>query len=349
MVSAKVSQQKQREESNLQIGARVAACNQQTEALSFTFCVLAGQFAMFTSRNELPLAEDLRVFLKVIRKGSFAAASEELGVSPAYVSKRIGVLERVLKARLMHRTTRNIKLTDAGEQAHRWAIRILDDMEGFVGEMTNVRHEPRGLLHICSSFGFGRNHVAPAVARLSSLYQDLEVRLDVFDRVVDIVGEGFDLEIRVGDDLPTQHIAKKLVANHRILCATPEYFRERSVPESLKDLSGHDCLVLKERNNPFGIWQLQREGREETIRVNGPLSSNNGEIVLKWALDGRGIALRSYWDVKQFISAGHLVQVLHDCTQPANIYAVYPTRLADSAKLRVCVEFLEQYFKTLED
>lgn len=296
-----------------------------------------------------PLPEDLRVFLTVIRKGSFAGASEELGASPAYVSKRIRVLEEGLGARLIHRTTRSIALTDAGERAQRWALRILDDLDNFVGELTNVRQEPRGLLHICSTFGFGRNHVAPAVAQLSSLYPSLEIRLDVFDRVVDIVAEGFDLEIRIGDDLPAQHLARKLTDNERVLCATPEYLEQRGTPASLKDLESHDCLVLKERNNPFGVWHLQRHGREESVRVNGPLSSNNGEIVLQWALGSRGILLRSYWDVKPLINAGKLIRVLDDYTQRANIWAVYPTRLADSAKLRVCVEFLQTYFKALAD
>lgn len=302
---------------------------------------------MNTHRKESPLPEDLRVFLTVIRKCSFVAASEELGQSPAYVSKRIRVLEQALGTRLMHRSTRAITLTDAGERAHRWAVRILDEVDDFVAEMGSVRHEPRGLLHICSTFGFGRNHVAPAVASLSSKFAGLEVRLDVFDRVVDIIAEGFDLEIRIGDDLPPQHLARKLIDNHRVLCATPDYLARRGTPQTLKDLAEHDCLVLKERNNPFGVWHLQGDGREESVRVNGPLSSNNGEIVLQWALGGRGILLRSYWDVKPLLQAGKLVRVLHDYRQPANIWAVYPTRLADSAKLRVCVEFLHAHFQAL--
>lgn len=103
--------------------------------------------------------------------------------------------------------------------------------------------------------------------------------------------------------------------------------------------------MLKERNNPFGIWHLSSDGREESVRVSGTLSSNNGEIVLQWALSGKGILLRSLWDVQPLLDQGRLVQVLHDYTQSANIWAVYPTRLSDSAKLRVCVEFLERYLR----
>ncbi|KMM84212.1 transcriptional regulator, LysR family [Pseudomonas taetrolens] len=302
---------------------------------------------MNTNREQFPLPEDLKVFLTVIRKNGFANAAEELGYSPAYISKRISVLESTLATKLLHRTTRRIALTDDGERARQWAEKLLGDLNDFVGEISEARHQPTGSLHICSSFGFGRNHVAPAICKLSQTYPKLDIRLDVFDRVVDIVGEGFDLEIRVGDDLPGQHLGRKLVSNRRVLCATTEYLERRGMPHSLDDLKAHDCLVLKERNNAFGVWNLTKDGQEESVRVSGPLSSNNGEIVLEWALSGGGILLRSMWDVKQMLEQERLVQVLHEYTQSANVWAVYPTRLSESAKLRVCVEFLEEYFRHL--
>jgi len=257
------------------------------------------------------------------------------------------VLEATLSTRLLHRTTRRIALTDDGERTRVWAEKLLGDLDNFVGEISEARHQPMGSLHICSSFGFGRNHVAPAICKLSQTYPKLDIRLDVFDRVVDIVSEGFDLEIRVGDDLPGQHLGRKLVSNRRVLCATPEYLERRGTPQSLEDLKNHDCLVLKERNNAFGVWNLTRNGQEESVRVSGPLSSNSGEIVLEWALSGGGILLRSMWDVKPMLEKGRLVQVLADYSQSANVWAVYPTRLSESAKLRVCVEFLEEYFRDL--
>jgi LysR family transcriptional activator of dmlA len=256
-------------------------------------------------------------------------------------------LESTLSTKLLHRTTRRIALTDDGERTRLWAEKLLGDLDDFVGEISEARHEPTGSLHICSSFGFGRNHVAPALCKLSQTFPKLDIRLDVFDRVVDIVGEGFDLEIRVGDDLPGQHLGRKLVSNRRVLCATPEYLARRGMPRSLDDLKNHDCLVLKERDNAFGVWNLTKDGQEESVRVSGPLSSNNGEIVLEWALSGGGILLRSMWDVKPMLEQGRLVQVLHEYTQSANVWAVYPTRLSQSAKLRVCVEFLEEYFRKL--
>ncbi len=299
------------------------------------------------NREQLPLPDDLMVFLTVVRKKSFAAAAEHLGQSPAYVSKRIQMLESALKTRLLHRTTRRVTLTEDGECAQRWAQQILGDIDDLKDELSQARLVPRGSLTICSSFGFGRNHVAPAISRLSQHYPDLEVRLDLYDRVVDIVQEGFDLEIRVGDDLPEQHICRKLVSNKRVLCAAPDYIQRCGEPMNLDELDQHDCLVLKERGNHFGVWELASSQGECSVKVRGALSSNNGEIVVQWALDGRGIMLRSLWDVKPLLDEGRLVQVLPDYYQSANVWAVYPIRPSHSAKLRVCVEFLEEHFATL--
>lgn len=305
------------------------------------------RFDMSQNKDSVPLPEDLRVLLTVIRKNGFAAAADELGLSPAYVSKRIQILETTLGTRLLHRTSRRVSLTEDGERVQRWALRILDDFQQLHDELSDAHDSPRGRVHLCSSFGFGRNHVAPAVSLLAERYPELQIRLDLFDRVVDIINEGFDLEIRVGDDIPGQHIGRRLVSNRRVLCAAPNYLQRRGTPLTLEDLQQHDCLVIKERDNAFGIWNLDREGGQESVRVSGPLSSNNGEIVLQWALDGRGVLLRSLWDVKPLLEQGLLVQVLEDYGQSANVWAVYPTRLANSGKLRACVEFLQGHFKEL--
>jgi len=302
---------------------------------------------MTTTKGSMPLPEDLRVFLTVIRKSGFATAADDLGLSAAYVSKRIQILESTLGTRLLHRTSRRVTLTEDGERVKAWAMRILEDFQHMADELVDAHESPRGRLHMCSSFGFGRNHVAPALSLLADRYPELEIRLELFDRVVDIVSEGFDLEIRVGDDIPRQHIGRQLVRNRRILCAAPSYLKRRGTPQQLSDLEVHDCLVLKERDNAFGVWVLEHEGVQRSVRVRGPLSSNSGEIVLQWALDGRGISLRSMWDAKPLLEQGKLVQVLHGYEQNANVWAVYPTRLAHSGKLRACVEFLQKHFMAL--
>jgi LysR family transcriptional activator of dmlA len=294
--------------------------------------------------NNTPSPEDLRVFSMVARKASFSAAAEALGTSAAYVTKRVRILETSLGTRLLHRTTRRVVVTEEGERGYQLAQRVLDDLDHLVQEVSSARRTPRGLLRVSSSFGFGRNLVAPALAQLVAQHPGLSVRFEVFDRIVDVAAEGFDLDVRVGDEIAPQLIARRLAANHRVLCAAPAYLQQRGTPRTLADLASHDCLAIKERDHPFGVWKLRAGRSEHTVKVTGPLSTNQGEIAVQWAVGGRGIVLRSLWDVGPLLRAGQLVQVLPDHLQEANIWAVYPSRLSHSAKVRVCVEFLEQHF-----
>lgn len=295
--------------------------------------------------NNLPLLNDLRVFMLVARRAGFAAAAEELGVSPAFVSKRVSLLEQTLNVMLLHRTTRRVTITEEGERIYEWAQRILQDVDEMMDELSDVRQVPQGTLRIISSFGFGRRVVAPALSALALQYPQLELRFDVQDRLVDLVNEGVDLDIRVGDDIAPNLIARQLAANHRVLCASPQFLARHAPPKQLRDLAALPCLVIKERDHPFGVWQLHSKEGQHAIKVTGPLSSNHGEIVHQWCLDGQGIALRSWWDVRENIASGHLVQVLPDYWQPANVWAVYVSRLATSAKIRTTVEFLRHYFQ----
>lgn len=293
--------------------------------------------------NSDPLPEDLRVFAAVVRHAGFAAAAAALGTSPSYITKRIQVLEGSLNVRLFHRTTRRVVVTPEGERVYHWAMRILDDVDHLVEELGITRQSPRGTLRVCSSFGFGRRVVAPAMSALVAAHPALQVRFDVFDRLVDVAAEGFDLDIRVGDDIAPQLIARRLGDNYRVLCAAPSYLARRGIPRTLAELAVHDCLVIKERDHPFGVWQLRDGSGTHTVKVRGPLSSNNGEMAVRWALEGCGIVLRSTWDVGALLASGALVRVLPAYTQEANIWAVYPSRLDASAKVRVCVEFLQAY------
>ena len=292
--------------------------------------------------------EDLRVFVAVVRKGGFAAAAEELGMSPAYVSKRVGILEDTLGIKLFQRTTRRVLLSEDGERVLARAQTILDGIDALLDDVAAGQDAPRGRLRICSSFGFGRNAVAPAIARLAAAHPALQIRFEVFDRLVDTVAEGFDLDVRIGDSIAPHLVARRLMDNGRILCAAPSYLARRGVPATLRDLAGHDCLVIKERDHPLGVWRLRGRNGEETVKVSGPLSTNHGEIALRWAVEGAGIVLRSRWDAQHRIADGSLVQVLPDYCQEANVWAVYPQRLAGSAKLRVCIDFLQRHLAALE-
>jgi LysR family transcriptional regulator, transcriptional activator for dmlA len=287
---------------------------------------------------------DLRVFHVVAQKASFSAAADFLSVSPAYVSKRIQLLESALDAPLLFRSTRRVTMTEAGERLFRRAQQLLDDVDELVDDVSGVKRAPRGVLRISSSFGFGRRVVAPVLARFIESQPQLNVRLDLFDRIVDVAAEGYDLDIRVGDDIASHLIARRLATNHRILCASPDYLCARGAPRNIGELQAHECLCIKERDHPFGVWRFLVDGKDMRVRVSGALASNDGEAAVQWALAGRGIMLRSIWNVRPYLDDGRLVQILPNVTQPADVWAVYPSRLATSARVKACVEFLEAAF-----
>ncbi|WP_153131751.1 LysR family transcriptional regulator [Dechloromonas hortensis] len=295
--------------------------------------------------NIKPQLEDLRLFCVVARNRSFAATSRELGISKAAVSKRIALLEGAVQESLFHRTTRNVSLTAQGEIVHQWAQRILEDVDLMGEAISREKAAPSGLLRICSSTGFGRSRLAPALSELAWQFPQLEIQLELFDRPVDLVDEGFQLDIRIGQVREGNVIKRRIAWNRRVLCASPAYLERCGVPQSLEDLQAHRCIPIRERDQDFGRWELDGPNGLVAIKVSGPLSANNGEIVRQWAIDGHGIILRSTWDICREIEAGVLTPVLPQYFQQADVWAVYPSRLSVSAKVKVCVEFLEQWFE----
>ena len=295
--------------------------------------------------NIKPLLEDLRLFCVVVRNRSFAESARELGISKAVVSKRIALLEAAVQERLFHRTTRSVSLTAQGEIVHQWAQRILEDVDLMGEAISREKAAPSGLLRICSSTGVGRSRLAPALSALARQYPQLEIQVELFDRPVDLVDEGFQLDIRVGQVREGNVIKRRIARNRRVLCAAPAYLERFGQPQSLEDLKAHHCIAIRERDQDFGRWELDGPEGRVAIRVSGPLSANNGEIVRQWAIDGHGIILRSTWDIGREIEAGLLVPVLPRYYQQADVWAVYPSRLSVSAKVKVCVEFLEEWFE----
>lgn len=294
--------------------------------------------------NIKPQLDDLRLFCVVVRNRSFAATSRELGLSKAVVSKRMALLEAAVQERLLHRTTRSVSLTAQGEIVHQWAQRILEDVDLMSEAISQEKAAPRGMLRICSSTGFGRARLAPALSELARRYPLLEIQVELLDRPVDLVEEGFQLDIRLGVVREGNVIKRRIAKNQRVLCASPVYLEQFGTPTRLDELKRHRCIAIRERDQDFGRWELSGPHGLEAIKVSGPLSANNGEIVRQWAIDGHGITLRSTWDVARELREGALVRILPQYAQEADVWAVYPSRLSVSAKVKVCVEFLEAWF-----
>jgi LysR family transcriptional activator of dmlA len=286
--------------------------------------------------------DDLRVFCLAARKASFAATAVELGTSPAFVSKRIAILEKALGVTLFHRAARRVTVTDDGERVYASAQQIFQGVEDLGETVAGGRLDPRGALRITTSFRLGRKHIAPALSLLAQRYPALDITLDAVDRRVDLMSENIDLDVRVDEVQEPHLVAHRLAESTRVLCAAPSYLESRGLPAGIAELSQHDCLVLRDRNQPFGVWRLTGPHGAEKVKVTGRLSSNNSEIVRGWAVDGHGIVLASRWDVHADLLAGRLVTILPGYWQPADIWAASTVRLSHSAKVRVCVRFLQE-------
>jgi DNA-binding transcriptional LysR family regulator len=291
-------------------------------------------------------SSDLAFFAAVVREGSLSAAARELDVSPPAVSKRLAQLERRLGVRLLHRTTRRISLTAEGELYVEAGRRILSEIEEVERRISSARGAPTGLLRVNATLGFGRTYVAQVVSAFRRRYPEVEVLLQLTDRPVNLTDEAFDVAIRFGELPDARIVARKIANNRRLLCASPRYLDARGRPAKPHDLVRHDCLVLRQNDSVYGLWRLARGRRSESVKVRGPLSSNDGSVVLGWAVDGHGILMRAEWEIADHLRAGRLEQVLPDYgLPPADIYAVYPERHHLSARVRVFVDFVVERFR----
>lgn len=291
------------------------------------------------------LASHLEFFVLLARHGNLSAAARELDLTPPAATKRLAQLEQHLGVRLVNRTTRTSSLTPEGETYLHYATQILAELREMEEAVSGARSVPRGLLKVNASLGFGRTAIAPLVSSFAQRYPQVEVQLDVTDRPVDLVANGIDLAIRFGE-LPDQRlVARRIMSNRRFLCASPRYLEQHGVPESLADLARHRCIVHRQNEDAHGVWRLVHEGRDVSVKVQGTLSSNDGDIVLGWALDGHGILLRSEWDVKKYVDSGRLRIVLPHHVQPAaDLYVVYPGGRRQSARARAFIDFLAAHF-----
>ena len=290
--------------------------------------------------HNLPALGDLRLFCIVLRRGGLAAAAAEVGASPSFVSKRMSLLEAALGTKLLHRTTRRVAATDDGLTVLRWAQRILGDVDDMAQELSIAGGSPRGTLRVSTSPGFGRRQVAAALSAFARLHPAVTVQLELHDQPVDLIAAGLDIEIRLGGE-PEPHLyARRLADNRRVLCASPSYLARHGRPADPADLAEHRCLVNREPKQAFGLWRLDGPAGVVTVRPRDALTANDGAVIHRWALDGHGIMLRSLWDVGEALADGRLQQVLPDYGQKADIWALYPTRLARSPKVQLFLDLL---------
>jgi DNA-binding transcriptional LysR family regulator len=288
---------------------------------------------------------DLSFFSTLAASGSLSAAARELGLTPAAVSKRLTQMESRAGVALINRTTRRMMLTPEGELYVKHARRILDEIDQLSELLGTARESPKGLLRVNATLGFGRSHVAPAISRFVAKYPQVSVQLQLSVTPPPLTDDTFDVCIRFGEPPDTRVVARRLAANRRLLCAAPSYIASHGMPMTAHDLTRHNCIGIRQGDEAYGVWRLTSgrgaSRKTEAVRIVGTLTTNDGEIAVKWALEGHGILMRAEWDIKQYLADGSLVRVLPDHETPnADIFAVYSQRHQMSNRIRAFVDFI---------
>lgn len=284
---------------------------------------------------------DLDIFARVVTAGSMSAAGRELGYSPAVISKRIRRLEERLGTRLLQRTTRQLSLTEAGQGFYERVVAIIASAEEAEAWVSRRSSAVRGVLRVSAPTSFGRLHVAPHLLRFLDAHPELQLDLILTDAFVDIVAEGFDVAVRIADLQDSSLVARRLAANHRILCATPAYLAAHGTPATLADLARHRLLAHNADH-----WRLEGPDGPVSVHVESPLRTNSSEVVREAVIGGVGIALRSTWDIGEELRSGRLVQVLpgYGGSRRVALHAVYPSRRHLAQKVRVFIDYLAELY-----
>ncbi|MCU4582711.1 LysR family transcriptional regulator [Acinetobacter gyllenbergii] len=294
--------------------------------------------------------EDFQFFIRVADLGSISKAAQDANISVSVASQKLQRLEQNLQLRLFHRTTRKLTLTDEGrallEHGRHWIADFIH-----LQESLKLKDRPlTGTLRISTSATFGTQVLMPVIARFSHLHPELKIYLDLNDQNIDLIQQGMDLAIRIGQLKSSSLIAKRLSTNPRVLCASPNYLEKYGQPHSLAELKLHRCILLQHGQGLTNHWHLvNAEGKVEQVHVEGYFATNSGEGVRQAALAGLGISNHSIWHVADELATGKLVQILPEFPVEATaIYAVFPHRQLIAPKVQHFLAYLIDYFQQRE-
>lgn len=281
----------------------------------------------------MDIMQGMRTFIAVVEQGSFAGAAEALHVSPQLVSKYISQLEQHLGNRLLNRTTRRLHLTEVGSQYYPRAQRIIEDIDDLESQLTDLQGQASGNLRISAPVSFSIRHLPPLLSAYQQQHPNVTVDLQLNDRKVDIVEEGFDIALRVGQLASSSLVAKRLAPIRLVYCASPEYLAEHGEPANLEALAHHKFLRYS---------YMEAQGKKSSTS----LSSNNGDVLTQAAIDGAGIVLQPTFIVGEALRAGLLQPILHkDTPEPVALYAVYAHRQLVASKVSSFIQFASEFYR----
>lgn len=288
--------------------------------------------------------KQISTFAEVALRGSLSAAARAEGVAPAMIGRRLDALEERLDVKLLQRTTRKIALTTEGASFLEDCQRILAELEEAELAVSERSAKASGQLTVSAPAGFGRQHVAPLIPSFLSENREVKLTLSLNDRVVDLIGEGIDVAIRIASLTDSNLIGVKLADNKRVVVASPVYIKRYGAPVTLSELSDHNCLAISSDGSQRG-WTFRQNGKNVVLKVNGNMVCNDGEVLHDWALSGKGIAWRSMWEVGSEIESGKLVTLLDEFNAPGNdIYAIFAQRRHLPLRIRAFVDYLRHAY-----
>jgi DNA-binding transcriptional LysR family regulator len=291
----------------------------------------------------MPYLESIRVFVRVVELGSITAGGRDLRMTPAVASNRIKELERRLGVRLLNRSTRKLTPTEAGHLFYDHARAVVDTLDGAEAVVAGLSGRPRGAIRVTAPLGIGRRVVAPLVPEFAQAYPEVEIRLRLSDRKVDILQDGLDVAFFVGTPPESNLKLRKIADCARVLCAAPAYLARCGVPGAPQDLveDGHTCLLLRYPRSPEYFWVLDTPNGPQKLAVAGRFDADDGDVLTGWALDGHGIVNKPRFDVAEHLARGDLVEVLPE-TPPvaASFGCLYPHRRLQDPKIRLFTDFM---------
>lgn len=289
--------------------------------------------------------EDFRLFLRVLDLGSISGAARSLDISAAVASQRLKRLEAALGVRLFHRTTRQLRVTVDGIALAEQGRSLIEDLEALTSGLRKSALDVAGTLRVTVPAAFGRQYLSPRLPGFLARHPNLKLAMDLNDQIQDLVGEGFDLAIRIGQVDAPNLIARRLASNRRVLCASPDYLKKRGTPQRPQDLVEHDCLLMFGNKGVRDTWMFRgNDGKQIAVRVRGRIETNMGEVVRDAALAGLGISLHSTWHICEDLTAGRLRIVLPEYELPESaIYAVMPPRRLVLPRVRAFIDDLIEY------
>jgi len=289
--------------------------------------------------------DNIAVFVRVVELGNLSAAGRDLRISPAVASNRIKELEKYLGVRLFNRTTRQLSPTEHGRVFYEGARKVLDAVAEADAAVTALSGQPRGTIRVTAPLGIGRRLIASGIPEFHDRYPDIEVRLRLSDRHVDIMKEGIDVAFRLGHLEDSSLRMRGIMDCERVLAAAPSYLERRGEPKMPQDLVNdrHDCLLLRFPGAQEFVWTLKTPEGPRRVEVRGPFDSDDGDVITGWALAGRGIINKPRFDIEPFLRDGRLKIVLPDNPPPpVQLAAVFPHKKFQDPKVRLLLDFMAE-------